>query len=71
MTRDRRLARILIAACALLLAPRNAWAYIDPGSGGMVLQVIVGAVVGVGVALKMSWRRILGWFGRRDRDPDA
>lgn len=68
---DRRPLPLLLAALAILAAPRAAWAYIDPGSGGMVLQVIVGAIVGVGVALKMSWRRILGWFGRRDRDSDA
>ena len=36
----------------------DAYAYIDPGSGSMFIQVIVGALVGIGVALKMYWEKI-------------
>jgi prepilin signal peptidase PulO-like enzyme (type II secretory pathway) len=36
----------------------DAYAYIDPGSGSMFIQVIVGALVGVGVAIKMYWEKI-------------
>ena len=34
---------------------QDAYAYIDPGSGSMVIQVIIGALVGVGVTLKIYW----------------
>lgn len=36
----------------------DAYAYIDPGSGSMFIQVIVGALVGVGVAIRLYWAKI-------------
>jgi hypothetical protein len=36
----------------------DAFAYIDPGSGSMFIQVIIGGLVAVGVALKMYWEKI-------------
>ncbi len=40
-------------------------AYIDPGSGSLILQLIVGGVAAVGVALKLYWRRLRGLFRGR------
>lgn len=37
---------------------RNAHAYLDPGTGSMILQVAVGAIVGSLMFLKMGFRRI-------------
>jgi len=36
----------------------DAFAYIDPGSGSMVIQMIIGALVGVTIALKVYWMKI-------------
>lgn len=36
----------------------DAYAYIDPGSGSMFIQVIIGALVGVGIAIKLYWEKI-------------
>lgn len=33
-------------------------AYIDPGTGSFLVQMLLGAFLGVGIAIKMSWRRI-------------
>ena len=33
-------------------------AYLDPGSGSMILQLLAGGVAAVGVAAKMYWRRV-------------
>jgi hypothetical protein len=43
-------------------------AYIDPSSGSMILQVLLGGVAGMIVALKMFGRRVLSvfTFWRRD-----
>lgn len=51
------LARHLLLICALLLTP-NAWAYLDPGTGSMLLQVILGGIAAIGVAFKIFWHRI-------------
>ena len=34
-------------------------AYIDPGTGSMLLSTILGGVAAVGVFLKMYWHRLL------------
>jgi hypothetical protein len=33
----------------------NSFGYIDPGSGSLVIQMIVGALVGFGIAIKVYW----------------
>ena len=40
-----------------------AHAYLDPASGSMLLQMIVGGVAGLALAVKLFWHRILGFFG--------
>ena len=40
------------------MAPRTL-AYLDPGNGTMILQMIAGAVAAGLVMLKLFWRRIL------------
>ena len=47
----------------LVLVPLPALAYLDPGTGSMLLQVILGGVAAVGVALKLFWYRIIRFFG--------
>ena len=39
-------------------------AYIDPGSGSLVLQALVGGMAAVGVVAKLYWRRLRGFFTR-------
>ena len=36
----------------------NAFAYIDPGTGSVIVQMIIGGLVGVGIAVKVFWFRI-------------
>lgn len=36
----------------------DAYAYLDPGTGSIILQSIIGALVGVGIALKIYWFKI-------------
>ena len=42
----------------LALFAEPAFAYLDPGTGSMLLQVILGGVAAVGVALKLFWHKI-------------
>jgi hypothetical protein len=39
-------------------------AYIDPGTGSIVVQTVITIFVGVSFALKMFWGRIVGLFRR-------
>ena len=45
-------------------------AYIDPASGSMLLQIILGGVAAVAVALKMWWRRVLTFLHIRKPEDD-
>lgn len=44
-------------------------AYVDPGSGSMILQLVLGGVAGLAVVIKLYWRRFLSWFGNRSHRP--
>jgi hypothetical protein len=47
-----------------LLFPTPALAYLDPGTGSMVAQVIIAAMLGVLFQAKMIWRRLKDLFAR-------
>ena len=49
------------------MAP-DLFAYLDPGSGSMLLQAIVGGTAAAGVTLKLYWRRIKARLGGGARD---
>jgi hypothetical protein len=49
--------------------------YLDPGSGSFLIQLLIAALLGLGVAIRASWSRIKGWFGikaepKADEDDD-
>jgi hypothetical protein len=46
----------------------SAWAYLDPGTGSMVLQLLLGGVAGAIVILKLYWRRFVGLFRGNTRE---
>jgi hypothetical protein len=40
--------------------------YLDPGSGSMLLQLILAAILGVGVVLRTQWAKIKSLFKGKD-----
>jgi hypothetical protein len=44
--------------------------YIDPASGSMLLQIILGGVAAMGLALKMWWRGVLRFLHIRKPEDD-
>lgn len=65
----RNIKIILLVFASIVSA--NAWAYLDPGSGSMLLQVILGGVAAIGVAAKLYWhrfKRLLGFGGEEKSD---
>ena len=53
----------LMSAFFMVVAPQ-ASAYIDPGSTNFLIQLLLGSLFGVGLALATFWRRVVGFFGR-------
>ena len=46
------------------------FAYLDPGSASMILQMLVGGLAAVAVSLKLFWRRILKFLRIRREEPE-
>lgn len=44
------------------------FAYVDPGAGGLLMQLLLAGVGGMLVALRMKGRRLLSRFRRPRRD---
>jgi hypothetical protein len=48
-------------------------AYLDPGSGSFILQLILASLLGLGFIIKAYWKKLVGLFRRRSdetQDPD-
>lgn len=41
------------------------FAYIDSGTGGLILQMLLGGIAGLGIFLKMRWQSIKTRFSRQ------
>jgi hypothetical protein len=47
-------------------------AYLDPGSGSMILQILAGGVAAVAVTAKLYWQRLLKFLHiKKDEEPTA
>jgi len=59
-----RQAAVLAAVLGLchLLAPSPAQAYLDPGTGSYLFQILIAGLVGGLFALKLFWRQIKDFF---------
>ena len=47
------------------------FAYLDPGSGSMILQIIAGGVAAVAVTAKLYWNRLLRFLHIKKDEPDT
>jgi len=41
--------------------------YIDPGSGSLVIQMIIGALVGAGITIKIYWYKLKTFLLRLEK----
>ena len=62
----------ILSIVLLLIFTDQAEAYLDPGTGSMLLQVILGGVAAVGVAIKLYWHKLRVAFGmgKKERPED-
>jgi hypothetical protein len=66
----RRVLKIMmLLGAVLLIIPAPVYAYLDPGSGSMLLQLLLGGVAGLVVLVKIGWRKCLETLGLRKGEP--
>ncbi len=60
----RNFAPFVLVFLGVLRVDTPAHAYLDPGTGSMLLQLLLGGVAGVLVVGKLYWHRVQAFFGR-------
>ncbi len=63
--RDRLVIVLLLTLAFVSVGLPAAHAYVDPGTGSFIFQALVGGLLAGALALKVFWRRIVGWVTRR------
>lgn len=58
-----------VALYLIVFLTQPAFAYVDQGSGAMLVQMFLAGAVGFGVYLKIFWRRFAAMFSRRKPAP--
>ena len=59
----KRLAPLGIPLVLVFMAEARLDAYLDPGSGSMLVQLLLGGVAGAAVIMKLGWQRFKDMFG--------
>lgn len=55
----------------LLIAVATCYAYIDPGTGSYVIQVIIALLAGFLFSIKLFWKKIFNFFKKIFKRPDT
>lgn len=53
---------LIVAVLACLIFARPAYAYLDPGTGSYILQLLIAGLLGAAFALKLFWKNIKAFF---------
>jgi len=67
----RNIAVFLVVVWVTILPPQALAAYLDPGTGSLVIQSVIAALAAAGFALRLYWRRIRVWFKRSEAHVDS
>ena len=52
----------------ILVEPDYALAYIDPSAGGLLVQILLGGIAGIGVLVKLYWGKLTKYFRKEKND---
>jgi hypothetical protein len=59
---------ILLVICFVAM-PTTAYAYLDPGTGSMIIQMVIGAIAAGLLTLKFYWHKITTFFRDKKKAP--
>lgn len=54
--------KLILISSGLLMSTTPAYAYLDPSTGSVLLQIILGGFAGLAVAGKMYWTQLMSFF---------
>lgn len=53
---------LIVFAVLLVILPKISFAYLDPGTGSYIYQLIIAGIVGASFAIKVFWNKIKFFF---------
>ena len=62
---------IVLSLFGILFFPGSAHAYIDPGTGSLILQIVFATIASSLVVIKMYWLRIKNFFKKGKSEQTA
>jgi uncharacterized membrane protein len=66
----KRFVIIIALFYTVFVLTRPAYAYLDPGSGSMALQALLGIFAAAMVVIRLYWARLMKFFGfRKEQEP--
>jgi hypothetical protein len=60
----------LFLMSAIFFGVSPAFAYLDAGSGSMILQLLLGGVAGLAIVVKLYWKGLLVKLGIKKEEPN-
>jgi len=48
----------------VIMCPKDAWGYLDPGTGSYIVQVILAVIAGWMLTVKLFWKKIRAYLSR-------
>ena len=55
-------------AVVFFVLPSNVYAYLDPGTGSMILQTVIAVFLGAAFIIKTQWRRLKAMFNKKNQE---
>jgi hypothetical protein len=68
LKRSPWLSAAIVSLCSFILPLQNAYAYVDPGTGSYMLQLLMAALFGAAFTIKTYWRKIKAFFSKPATD---
>ncbi len=62
--------KFIFLSLSILIFNTKAHAYLDPGSGSIILQAIIGAIAAGGVTIKIYWHKLKVLFKKKKKNKD-
>lgn len=67
----KQIGLVSLSLAFVVLSAGQAHAYLDAGSGSMLVQLLLGGTAGLVVLVKLYWRRLLEMVGLRSETTDV
>ncbi|MBO6556771.1 MAG: hypothetical protein JJ934_10125 [Pseudomonadales bacterium] len=55
----------------LVTSALPSYGYIDPGTGSLIIQSIIGAIAAIGVTMKLYWHKLKLMFSKQDKSAES